>query len=111
MQTEALSLDELVKKADAVAKGLHSVADGRPADALTQSNVGTFLTVATMIDALSKAATRPNPNAVRWERALHRIANLEVRGAARLLERQEWARIAIELQAIAQEGISGLNSH
>jgi hypothetical protein len=37
--------------------------------------------------------------------SLHRIANLQVRGAAELLERGDWKRIASELQAVAQEAL------
>lgn len=111
MQGEALSLKELLARAQGVSTSLRDATQGQPLEAATQSNVATFATVASMIDALSQAATRTHRDAERWRRALHRIANLEIRDAAVLLERKEWTRIAIELQAIAQEGISGLSSH
>lgn len=107
MQVEALTLDELLKKAGAVARSLRGVTDGKPPEERTQSNVETFAAMASMLEALSQAATRPRADAQRWNRALNRIANLEVRNAVELLERQQWSRIAIELQAIAQEAVSG----
>jgi hypothetical protein len=111
MPTQGMSLDELLKKAGELAASLNGVAEGQDPDAPTRSNVGTFATVASMLTALSQAASRPQREAERYRRAVHRIANLEVRGAADLLHRQDWTRIAIELQAIAQEAVSGFRSH
>ena len=98
--------EALVNAAREAARGMGRIAADKPDDALLKTNAHTLRSVAGILTGLATEMGRIAPPAEKMARALDRIASLQVRGAAELLEHSDWKKIASELQAIAQDALS-----
>jgi hypothetical protein len=105
MTTPENRLNALVAAAAEAARGMGEVAGSKPNETPLRSDARTFRGLATMLTGLVEEARRRDQRLDALGASLHRIANLQVRGAAELLERGDWKRIASELQAVAQEAL------
>ncbi|MFW2828661.1 hypothetical protein [Sphingomonas sp. ID0503] len=88
------------------AAGMSAAAKGKPEEAALESDVRTFNGIAQMLEGLSKEVDERDKMIEKLKRMHHRIAELEIRGAAELFEKNDWRKIAGELQAIAQEALN-----
>ena len=98
-------LNALAAAAAEAARGMGEVAGSKPNETPLHSDARTFRGLATMLTGLAEEARLREQQLSTLGASLRRIANLEVRGAAELLERGDWKRITAELQAIAQEAL------
>lgn len=105
MQAETTRLNALVAAAQEAAKGMGAAAGRKPNETELKSDARTFRGLATMLNGLSEEANRREEKLCTLSAKLHRIAGLEVRGAAELIERGDWKKLCAELQAIAQEAL------
>ncbi len=100
-------LNALVSAATKTAEGMGQVAGDKPDKTPLKSDAHTFRGIATMLQSLSTEARSVNETVAQFRRTLQRIAALEVRGATELIERGDWKKVVSELQAIAQDALSG----
>ena len=100
-------LTALVTAAKQTAEGMGKVAGTKPDETPLHSDAKTFRGIAEMLTGLSVEAKASCDAAIQLRRILQRIAMLEVRGAAELVERGDWKGIVGELQAMAHDVLSG----
>lgn len=103
-------LGSLVAAAAKAAEGMGRVAGEKPDGTPLQSDARTFRGIATMLTTLSAEAREHQQTAAQLRRILQRIAMLEVRGAADLVERGDWRSLVEELQAMAHDVLNGTRS-
>jgi hypothetical protein len=103
-----MSLRDLADHAARAAEQMSKVARGKAPDAPTHSTAGTFASIATILSGLSTYTINHGRIQQVAVHALHRIANLEVRGAAELIEQENWKKLCIELQAVAEDALTKL---
>lgn len=97
----------LVSAATKTADGIGKVAGDKPDKTPLKSDAHTFRGIAALLNRLSSEARANSETATRLSRTLQRIADLEVRGATELIERNDWKKMVGELQAIAQDALAG----
>jgi len=95
----------LAAEATKVAAQLNAVAANKAPEEPTHSNARSFGAVAQLLSQLASLMSAQQAETARLHAALDRIANLKVRAAESLLERQDWKALTVELQAIAQDTI------
>jgi hypothetical protein len=106
MQTllDAKSLSALSDAGHALAAIDAVIREGDRAEPAT-TTVGSLADLRTVIATLAGEVQRLQADRERMGRQLSRIANLEFRGGAELLETRNWKRIVDEMQAIAEAGL------
>lgn len=82
---------------------------GRPASAPRADTLG-IRSLAALFTGVSVEARGRDVAIERLVGTLGRIANLQVRGAAELIEGGDWKAIAAELQTIAQDALGTLRT-
>lgn len=102
--------EALVAAAREAARGMGRIAADKPDETLLKTNAHTLRSVAGILTGLAAEMSRRPSTAERAHRALERIAALQIRGGAELLEHGDWKKIASELQAIAQDALSAKSS-
>lgn len=100
-------LKALVAAAGEAAAGMGKVAADKPDQAPVQTDARTFRGLVAMLNGLSEEARQRDERVCGLTAKLHRIARLEVRDAAQLIERGDWKKLTAELQAIAEEAVGG----
>ena len=100
-------LAALVMAANRTAAGLGKVAGAKPDETPLHSDAKTFRGIAQMLTGLAAEATANAETAAKLRRILQRIAMLEVRGAAELVECGDWKGIVGEVQAMAHDVLGG----
>ncbi|WP_076072130.1 hypothetical protein [Sphingomonas montana] len=78
-------------------------ARGRDENVNAEMPIALFVDISALLERLSNEVVDRKPGENRHERALQRIADLDIRSASLLLEMNAWKRIVAELQAIAQD--------
>ena len=105
MATEDRTLPETIERARQLADRMAKAAAGRDGDINAEMPLALFVDISSLLQRLSDEATVAKGGQGRSERALQRIADLDIRSAQSLLEMNAWKRIAGELQGIAQEAL------
>ena len=98
-------LKQVAKRAAETAEGMKEVATGKPPEAATHSNAASFAAIANMLSTLSHFTLHGIGSFEGLISAVRRIANLQVRGAAELIEQENWKKLCMELQAVAQDAL------
>lgn len=105
ISTDPALLNKITAQAAEMAAGLRGVAEGKEPTTVTHSDARTFANLASMLSTLALVVSEAKADVDRRTVALDRVANLRIRDATGLLEKQDWKKIATELQSIAQEAL------
>lgn len=103
--TQERSLPETIERARQLADRMAQAAAGRDGNISAEMPLSLFVDISSLLQQLSDEATDRKGGQGRSERALQRIADLDIRSAQLLLEMNAWKRIVGELQAIAQDAL------
>lgn len=111
---DTLAANELISTTDYAAKALRSFTNDLPFDGITQSTVGSFHSLAELLDELHDMLAMALYDGEAAVTALRRIAEVNTRKVLELADSGDWKGIATELQGIAFEAVtasaSGLSS-
>ncbi len=101
------SLSELTALAQAATAQMRTTVEGVGQDEVVRMSSGSFAAITALLGQLAVAAATRDGDAASRDRALSRIARLDIRGGRELVELGAWKKIAEEFQAIAQEAVNG----
>lgn len=96
--------DSLLTTAGTAINAMHSAVDGKAANDSAATTVGTLVALAELIDGLIAELKQSRASEQRLAGLLERIATVQVRSAAGLIEAGNWKKLCGELQEIASQG-------
>jgi len=108
IEMEAATLETLKKvarHAAETAEGIRKVATGKSPETATHSNAESFAAIANMLSTLSHFTLHGIGSFEVLITAVRRISDLQVRGASELIEQENWKKLCMELQAVAQDAL------
>ena len=97
--------DAVMDVAAQALRALSDATDGKAPDTSAGTTVETLKRLSDLIASLSGQLTASIGIQRDQMRALERIANLKIRSATELVERNDWKAVAAELQAIATDSL------